>query len=85
MDFRSQTDIYARLFLNLIDKHSIDGKITKEGNILTNHTVGEVYCFVRDKNFKNLKKRGGLSNIAPTVLQIMGLDIPKEMDEGLIQ
>ena len=34
IDFRSQTDIYARLFLNLIDKHSIDGKITKEGNIL---------------------------------------------------
>jgi 2,3-bisphosphoglycerate-independent phosphoglycerate mutase len=57
----------------------------KEGNMLTNHTVGEVYCFVRDKNLKNLKKRGGLSNIAPTVLQIMGLDIPKEMDEGLIQ
>ncbi len=29
-------------------------------------------------------KEGSLNNIAPTVLKLMGLDIPKEMDEPLI-
>jgi 2,3-bisphosphoglycerate-independent phosphoglycerate mutase len=26
----------------------------------------------------------GLNNVAPTVLKLMGLEIPKEMDEALI-
>jgi len=47
----------------------------KDGNILTNHTVGEVFCFVIDDEVKKVKN-GGLNNIAPTV--------PKEMDEPLI-
>lgn len=54
----------------------------QNGNTLTNHTVGDVYCFVVDKDVKHLKN-GGLNNIAPTVLKLMGLDIPKEMDEPL--
>ena len=29
-------------------------------------------------------KNGGLNNIAPSVLKIMGLEIPAEMDEALI-
>lgn len=28
-------------------------------------------------------KNGGLNNIAPTILKIMGLDIPKQMSEAL--
>jgi len=55
----------------------------KDNNILTNHTVGEVYCFVRDKRVTKISTKGGLSNIAPTVLKLMGLEIPKEMDEAL--
>ncbi|CAA6824692.1 MAG: 2,3-bisphosphoglycerate-independent phosphoglycerate mutase (EC [uncultured Sulfurovum sp.] len=55
-----------------------------EGNTLTNHTVGDVWCYVLDKNVKSLKEGGGLNNVAPTVLEIMGLDIPKEMDESLV-
>ncbi len=54
-----------------------------EGNILTNHTVGDVYCFIFAPNVKEVKT-GSLNNIAPTVLKLMGLDIPKEMDEPLI-
>lgn len=52
------------------------------GNTLTNHTVGDVYCFVIDKDTKEIKN-GGLNNIAPTILKLMGLNIPKEMDEPL--
>jgi 2,3-bisphosphoglycerate-independent phosphoglycerate mutase len=55
----------------------------ENGNILTNHTVGKVWCFVMAEGVDEVKS-GGLSNIAPTVLKLMGLDIPKEMDEPLI-
>jgi len=53
------------------------------GNILTNHTVGKVWCFVEAEGVKEVKT-GGLNNIAPTVLTLMGLDIPSEMDKPLI-
>jgi 2,3-bisphosphoglycerate-independent phosphoglycerate mutase len=56
-----------------------------EGNRLTNHTVGDVWCYVMDKSVKTLKDGGGLNNVAPTVLEIMGLEVPKEMDESLIE
>lgn len=52
------------------------------GNMLTNHTVGDVWCFVKSPKVKELKD-GGLNNIAPTVLKLMELEIPKEMDEPL--
>ena len=55
-----------------------------EGNRLTNHTVGEVWCYVLDEKVSALKEGGGLNNVAPTVLEIMGLTIPNEMDESLI-
>lgn len=55
----------------------------ENGNTLTNHTVGDVYCFVIAPNVKEVKT-GSLNNIAPTVLKLIGLDIPEEMDEPLI-
>jgi len=56
----------------------------EEGHILTNHTVGDVWAFVKAPNVKKLKPHGGLNNIAPTVLELMGLEKPQEMDESLI-
>jgi 2,3-bisphosphoglycerate-independent phosphoglycerate mutase len=55
-----------------------------EGNILTNHTVGEVWCFILAEGVTELKENCGLNNVAPTVLKLMGLKIPEEMDETLI-
>ena len=54
-----------------------------DGNTLTNHTVGDVFCFVMDKNVNEVKT-GSLNNIAPTVLKLMNVDIPADMDEPLI-
>lgn len=54
-----------------------------DGNVLTNHTVGKVWCFVAAPGVDKVKT-GGLNNIAPTVLTLMGLEIPEEMDESLI-
>lgn len=55
----------------------------EDGNTLTNHTVGDVYCFVIAPDVKEVKT-GGLNNIAPTVLKLMNLEIPQQMDEPLI-
>ena len=54
----------------------------ENGNTLTNHTVGDVYCFVIANNVTKIKD-GGLNNIAPTILKLMNLDIPQEMDKAL--
>ncbi len=53
------------------------------GKTLTNHTVGDVYCFVMADGVTKVKE-GALNNIAPTVLKLMDIDIPKDMDEPLI-
>jgi len=55
----------------------------ENGNILTNHTVGKVWCFVDANDVKKVDN-GGLNNIAPTVLKLMDIDIPSEMDHPLI-
>ncbi len=53
------------------------------GNVLTNHTVGKVWCFVMADGVEHVHT-GALNNIAPTVLQLMGIEIPLEMDGALI-
>ena len=55
----------------------------KDGNTLTNHTVGKVWCFVMADGVTKVEA-GGLNNIAPTVLKLMNIEIPKEMDHSLI-
>lgn len=55
----------------------------EKGEILTNHTTFDVYCFVKAQGVKEVKD-GGLNNIAPTILKLMELEIPNEMDEALI-
>ena len=54
----------------------------KDGNTLTNHTVGDVFCFVIDDNVQEIKD-GSLANIAPTILKLMELEIPQEMVKPL--
>ena len=54
----------------------------------TSHTKNKVPFTLVDKEFKGEKdflKKGefGLANIAPTVLKLMGIEKPKEMDEPL--
>lgn len=54
-----------------------------EGHILTNHTVGKVWCFVEAEGVSKVEN-GGLNNIAPTLLKLMGLEVPSEMDHSLV-
>ncbi len=53
------------------------------GNVLTNHTVGKVWCFVDAEGVEKVDN-GGLNNIAPTVLKLMDVAIPAEMDHSLV-
>jgi len=55
-----------------------------QGHVLTNHTVGDVWLWVKADGVEKVKEGGGLNNIAPTVLKLMGLEVPDEMDEPLI-
>ena len=48
----------------------------------TNHTVGDVFCFIIANGVDKINN-GSLNNIAPTVLKLMNLPIPEEMDEPL--
>ncbi len=66
------------------DHGNCEEMLDEQGSKLTNHTTFEVYCFVKDERVKEVK-RGGLSNIAPTVLKLMGLEIPEEMDAPLVE
>lgn len=46
----------------------------------TQHTTNPVPCLVIDRERWRLATRGGLANVAPTVLQLMGLAKPIEME-----
>ncbi len=70
-------------FILTSDHGNCEQMSNEKGEMLTNHTTFDVFCFVKAKGVKRVKD-GGLNNIAPTVLKLMGLEIPEEMDEPLI-
>lgn len=68
------------------DHGNADYMINEDGTPNTAHTLNLVPLFVIDKTWKGSVKPGKLGDIAPTILTIMGLEIPKEMTgEILIQ
>ena len=69
--------------IQISDHGNCEEMVDDEDNVLTNHTTYDVFCFV-DADGINKVKDGGLNNIAPTVLKLMGLEVPKEMDKSLI-
>ncbi|MBN2815541.1 MAG: 2,3-bisphosphoglycerate-independent phosphoglycerate mutase [Campylobacterales bacterium] len=70
-------------FVLTSDHGNCEEMVDDQGNVLTNHTVGKVWCFVEAEGVSKVET-GGLNNIAPTVLSLMGLEIPKEMDHSLV-
>ncbi|HHD83550.1 MAG TPA: 2,3-bisphosphoglycerate-independent phosphoglycerate mutase [Campylobacteraceae bacterium] len=65
------------------DHGNCEEMVDSKGHILTNHTLYDVFCFVMSDDVKEVKS-GGLNNVAPTVLKLMNLPIPEEMDAPLI-
>ena len=55
-----------------------------EDSAHTAHTTNPVPFIVISDTRYQLKEKGSLTNVAPTALQLLGLEIPKEMEEELI-
>jgi 2,3-bisphosphoglycerate-independent phosphoglycerate mutase len=53
--------------------------INEDGSPNTAHTMNLVPFFIIDKDWKGKIKSGKLGDIAPTILTMMQLPIPKEM------
>ncbi len=70
-------------FIITSDHGNCEAMQDENGNLLTNHTTFDVFAFVEARGVKELKEGLGLSNIAASVLKIMGLQKPKEMNEAL--
>lgn len=56
----------------------------KKGNALTQHTTNPVPFYLVSEKHNNAKlSKGKLCNVAPTVLKLLGVDIPQEMEKPL--
>lgn len=60
------------------DHGNCEEMINEDGSVNTAHTTNKVPLILVDKDNREVIN-GGLSDVAPTILKIMNLDIPKEM------
>jgi 2,3-bisphosphoglycerate-independent phosphoglycerate mutase len=68
----------------LADHGNADYEINEDGTPNTAHTVNPVPFFIVDNNWKGVLKNGKLGDIAPTILTMMGLPLPKEMTGNIL-
>lgn len=66
------------------DHGNADYMVNADGTPNTAHTKNIVPFFVIDNEFKGVVQPGKLADIAPTILKIMNLEIPKEMDGNVL-
>ena len=72
------------LFLITADHGNCEKMINEDGSINTAHTNNKVFFIVTDNNIK--LHEGTLANIAPTILELLNLDIPDSINtESLIK
>lgn len=65
------------------DHGNAEYMVDKKGNRVTSHTTNPVpIYFVSEKGRRRLKGKS-ISQVAPTILKILGIDIPKTMDKPL--
>lgn len=70
------------LLIITADHGNVEEMLDRDGNILTTHTTNPVFLIVCDKKYSVFD--GTLSDIAPSILNILGLKIPDEMDKRII-
>jgi 2,3-bisphosphoglycerate-independent phosphoglycerate mutase len=68
---------YATIII--ADHGNSDIMINPDGSPNTAHTTNLVPCILVDKTFKGKLKNGKLGDLAPTILTLMGVEIPAEM------
>ncbi len=66
------------------DHGNAEEMMDKFGNVLTSHTTNDVPLWLVSEKYKDVKLQSGkLCNVAPTILKIMGLEIPQDMQKPL--
>ena len=66
------------------DHGNADYMINEDGTPNTAHTLNPVPLFIIDKEWKGTVKPGKLGDIAPTILTMMGLEVPAEMTGNVL-
>jgi 2,3-bisphosphoglycerate-independent phosphoglycerate mutase len=64
------------------DHGNADFAVNSDGSPNTAHTTNPVPCWMIDKDLKEIKP-GRLSDLAPTILHMMGVEIPSDM-KGMV-
>ncbi len=70
-------------FIIIADHGNADYMINDDGSPNTAHTTNLVPCIVIDKDVKHVND-GKLGDIAPTILKMMGINIPAEMTGNVL-
>ena len=70
-------------FIIIADHGNADFVVNEDGSPNTAHSTNPVPCFVLNTDFEKIEN-GKLGDIAPTILQIMGVDIPTEMTGAVL-
>lgn len=68
----------------IADHGNSDIMINPDGSPNTAHTTNLVPCILVDKKLKPELKDGKLGDLAPTILKLMGLEIPTEMTGNIL-
>ncbi len=66
------------------DHGNADYMINEDGTPNTAHTLNPVPFFVIDNEWKGEVKSGKLGDLAPSILTVMGLPVPKEMTGNIL-
>ena len=70
-------------FIIIADHGNADFAINEDGSPNTAHSVNPVPCILIDKDYVKIKE-GKLADVAPTVLQLLNVEIPKEMTGNIL-
>ena len=69
--------------LIIADHGNADHALNEDGTPNTAHSLNPVPCILVTKDYKTVKE-GILADVAPTILTIMGIDIPPEMTGNVL-
>ncbi|MFT6716748.1 MAG: 2,3-bisphosphoglycerate-independent phosphoglycerate mutase [Saprospiraceae bacterium] len=70
-------------FVIIADHGNADFSINPDGSPHTAHTTNPVPIFLLDNDYKSVKN-GKLGDLAPTILKMMDVEIPKEMTGNIL-
>ncbi len=68
----------------IADHGNADMMLNPDGSPNTAHTTNPVPCIFADKSIKEPVKDGKLGDLAPTILALMGVDVPTEMTGDIL-